>query len=106
MQGKKNKNRQQLFRRRPNYDDDDEMMMVMMTMTTRVFFCHFVFIQGFVYPVVTHWAWDGTGWLANGPGGVSYQVCTKKTNKVYMYYVANNSIRMVQYNNLISTTFI
>lgn len=35
------------------------------------------FLTGFVYPIVTHWAWDGNGWLASGieydSGAIAYQ---------------------------------
>ena len=34
----------------------------------------YILSAGFMYPVVTHWAWDGSGWLANGPDGLAYQV--------------------------------
>jgi Amt family ammonium transporter len=37
----------------------------------RVSFCAYLtyslFITGFVYPVVSHWGWSSTGWLANPP---------------------------------------
>uniref|UniRef100_A0A914XHE4 Ammonium transporter n=1 Tax=Plectus sambesii TaxID=2011161 RepID=A0A914XHE4_9BILA len=32
-----------------------------------------VLLGGFVYPVITHWSWDSTGWLANGPEGVKFK---------------------------------
>uniref|UniRef100_A0A914VCS0 Ammonium transporter n=1 Tax=Plectus sambesii TaxID=2011161 RepID=A0A914VCS0_9BILA len=30
-------------------------------------------ISGFVYPVITHWVWDQSGWLANGPEGIQFK---------------------------------
>ena len=38
----------------------------------------FIF-EGFLYPIVAHWAWDGNGWLYKGVtyedgGAITYQV--------------------------------
>ena len=38
-----------------------------------------VIFEGFLYPVVTHWAWDGNGWLFKGvtyddDKSITYQV--------------------------------
>ena len=35
---------------------------------------YFTKFAGFVYPVITHWTWDSTGWLANGPEGIAFKV--------------------------------
>uniref|UniRef100_A0A914VTF0 Ammonium transporter n=1 Tax=Plectus sambesii TaxID=2011161 RepID=A0A914VTF0_9BILA len=32
-----------------------------------------VLLTGLVYPVITHWTWDSSGWLANGPDGIKFK---------------------------------
>ncbi|XP_022793819.1 putative ammonium transporter 1 [Stylophora pistillata] len=32
----------------------------------KAYLLYSVFLTGFVYPIVTHWAWDGNGWLYKG----------------------------------------
>ena len=52
------------------------------------------FLAGFVYPIVTHWAWDGNGWLYVGVDytkdgvtrTVSYQVsCLHTLRDAYIF---------------------
>uniref|UniRef100_A0A914XGP8 Ammonium transporter n=1 Tax=Plectus sambesii TaxID=2011161 RepID=A0A914XGP8_9BILA len=32
-----------------------------------------VVLTGFVFPTITHWAWQKDGWLANGPEGIKFK---------------------------------
>ena len=44
------------------------------------------FITGFVYPVVTHWTWSGTGWLAGNHGSVFQTFHLKINAKGFIEY--------------------